>query len=103
MAQTASKPAVRKHRHGDFIRRSTGEKIADAILLVVMILLVCFFLYPLLNMFSISLSDEYAVLRADVTCYPIGFNPQAYTLIFQSQDLWRSIGNSLFVALVGCV
>ncbi len=103
MAQTASKPAVRKHRHGDFIRRSTGEKIADAILLVVMILLVCFFLYPLLNMFSISLSDEYAVLRADVTFYPIGFNPQAYTLIFQSQDLWRSIGNSLFVALVGCV
>lgn len=66
-----------------------------------MILLLCFFLYPLLNMFSISLSDEYAVLRADVTFYPIGFNPQAYDLIFQSQDLWRSIGNSLFVAIVG--
>ena len=80
-----------------------GEKIADAILNVVMILLLCFFLYPLLNMISISLSDEFAVLRADVTFYPIGFNPQAYDLILQSEDLWRSIYNSTFVALVGCV
>ena len=100
MAQTAAK-LTHKH-HGDFIRRSRGEKIADGVLLAFMILLLCFFLYPLLNMFSISLSDEYAVLRADVTFYPIGFNPQAYDLIFQSQDLWRSIGNSLFVAIVGC-
>ena len=82
MAQTAAKLA-HKHR-GDFIRRSRGEKIADGVLLAFMILLLCFFLYPLLNMFSISLSDEYAVLRADVTFYPIGFNPQAYDLIFQS-------------------
>ena len=80
-----------------------GGKIADAILNVVMILLLCFFLYPLLNMISISLSDEFAVLRADVTFYPIGFNPQAYDLILQSEDLWRSIYNSTFVALVGCV
>lgn len=101
MAQAAVKPP--KRRKGDFIRRSTGDKIADAILLVVMLLLLCFFLYPLLNMFSISLSDEYAVLRADVTFYPIGFNPQAYSQIFQSPDLWRSFANSLFVAGVGCV
>lgn len=43
------------------------------------------------------------MLRADVTFYPIGFNPQAYDLILQSEDLWRSIYNSTFVALVGCV
>lgn len=102
MAQAAAAQPSKKHRR-DFIRRSPGEKIADGILLAVMILLLCFFLYPLLNMFSISLSDEYAVLRADVTFFPIGFNPQAYTLIFQSEDLWRSIGNSVFVAGVGCL
>lgn len=102
MAQATVTPK-KKRRHGSFIRRSPGEKIADGILVFVMIVLLCFFLYPLLNMFSISLSDEYAVLRADVTFYPIGFNPQAYNLIFQSQDLWLSIVNSTFVALVGCV
>ena len=42
MAQTAAKLA-HKH-HGDFIRRSRGEKIADGVLLAFMILLLCFFL-----------------------------------------------------------
>ena len=96
--------AMQNHRKkGDFIKRSTGDKIADMILNITMFLMLCFILYPLLNMFSISLSNEYAVLRADVTFYPIGFNPQAYDLIFKNQDLWRSFGNSVFVAGVGCV
>lgn len=94
---------IRRKRQGDFIKRSRGDKVADAVILLVMLLLLCFFLYPLLNMLSISVSNEHAVLRADVTFYPIGFNAQAYSLIFQSQDLWRSFGNSLFVAGVGCV
>ena len=100
MAQTTMK---KRRKNGEFIRRSTGDKIADAILNVVMFLMLCFILYPLLNMFSISLSNEYAVLRADVTFYPIGFNPQAYDLIFKNQDLWRSFGNSIYIAGVGCV
>ena len=101
MAQTAAK--MKRRKDGEFIRRSTGDKIADVILTLSMVLMLCFFLYPLLNMFSISLSNEYAVLRADVTFYPIGFNPQAYDLIFKSQDLWRSFGNSIFVAGAGCL
>ena len=94
MAQTTMK---KRKGNGEFIRRSTGDKIADAILNVSMFLMLCFILYPLLNMFSISLSNEYAVLRADVTFYPIGFNPQAYDLIFKNQDLWRSFSNSIFI------
>lgn len=101
MAQTTV--STKRRKSGEFIRRSTGDKIADAILNISMFLMLCFILYPLLNMFSISLSNEYAVLRADVTFYPIGFNPQAYDLIFKNQDLWRSFGNSIFVAGVGCV
>lgn len=95
--------AKSSRKHKNFIRRSIGEKIADAIILLVMLLLLAFFLYPLLNMVSISMSNEVAVLRADVTFYPIGFNAQAYALIFTSQDLWHSFGNSIFIALVGCV
>lgn len=100
MTNTVAKKA--KHS-GNFIRRSTGDKIADAVLVIVMLLLTAFFLYPIFNMISISFSDEVAVLRADVTFYPIGFNPQAYKLIFQSKDLWRSIANTVFIAGVGCV
>lgn len=98
--QIAQKP---RSKSKGFIRRSTGEKVADAIILVVMLILLAFFLYPLLNMVSISLSNEVAVLRADVTFYPIGFDTRAYALIFTSQELWRSFGNSVFIAVIGCV
>jgi len=104
MAQTSTAARqIKRRKNGDYIRSSRGDKIFHGINLFIMIVLLSFFLYPLLNMFSISLSNEYAVLRAQVTFYPIGFNPQAYNLIFQSTELWRSIGNSIFVALVGCV
>ncbi len=104
MAQASAldrKPYRRKN--GEFIRRSRGDKIFGGINLFIMIVLLCLFLYPLLNMVSISCSNEYAVLRAQVTFYPIGFNPQAYDLIFQSADIWHSAGNSIFIALVGCL
>jgi putative aldouronate transport system permease protein len=90
-------------REHEFIQRSKGEKIFNICNIILMILLLCFFLYPIMNMISISFSNEYAVLRADVTFYPIGFNNMAYKTIFANQDLWRSILNSTFVAGVGCV
>lgn len=100
----ASEAALRKnHKSGGFIRRSRGEKAFNVFNVCLMVLMLVFFLYPLLNMLSISMSDEYAVLRAEVTFYPIGFSTQAYSMIFQSSELWRSVYNSLFVAIVGCV
>ena len=61
------------------------------------------FLYPILNMVSISMSNQFAVLRAEVTFYPIGLDLGSYKLIFENKDLWNSIGNSIFVAVVGCL
>ena len=93
----------KSHNNYSYIRRSFGEKTFTAANSLFMVVMVCIFLYPLLNMVSISLSEGSAVLRASVTFYPVGFNLQAYDLIFKNQDLFRSIGNSLFVAGVGCV
>lgn len=98
--EAALRKAPKQHA---FIRRSAGEKVFGVFNVAFMILLLAFFLYPLLNMISISMSNEYAVLRAEVTFYPIGFNATAYTMIFQSAELWRSVFNSLFVAIVGCL
>ena len=68
-----------------------------------MLFLLVFLLYPVLNVVAISVSNETQVMAANVTFYPIGFNPQAYTTIFKDADLWRSIGNTVFVSGVGCV
>ncbi len=87
----------------DFIRRSRGEKIFNVCNIIFMVFLLVFLLYPVLNVAAISVSNETQVMAANVTFYPIGYNPQAYTTIFKDHDLWRSIGNTVFVAGVGCV
>jgi putative aldouronate transport system permease protein len=99
MAQV--KVMKQKKIHG-FIRLSHGEKVFAACNSVFMLLMLCIFLYPLLNMLSISMSNQFAILRAEVTFYPKGLDLSTYHLIFANQDLWLSIGNSLFVAFAGC-
>ena len=50
--------AVRaKNKKHDFIRRSTGEKVFDVVNVLIMAALLIFFLYPVLNVVSISLSN----------------------------------------------
>lgn len=103
MSQAVAPKKKIKFNNGDFIRRSRGDKIADWCINIWMCILLCFFLYPLLNMISISISSDAAVLGAKVTFYPIGLNTDAYTLILKAPELWRGIGNTVFVAGIGCV
>lgn len=93
----------RRRHEDDFIKRSRGEKIFNVCNIVFMLLLLIFLLYPVLNVISISVSNETQVMAANVTFYPIGYNPQAYTTIFKDNELWHSIWNTAFVSGVGCV
>jgi len=85
------------------VRLTTGEKVFGVINYIIMLILLVFFLYPLLNMVSISLSNNTAVLRSEVTFYPKGFNNAAYDMIFDNAQLWHSFFNSIFVSLIGCI
>ncbi len=104
MNQTTPKTLhYRKARYDqDFIRKSTGEKIFNVCNLIFMAILLIFLIYPVLNVLSISLSNETQVMAANVTFYPIGFNPQAYRTIFADGELWHSVYNSFVVAFGGC-
>lgn len=94
---------VRKSKYDqDYIKRSTGEKVFNVCNILFMAILLAFLLYPILNVVSISFSDETQVMSANVTFYPIGFNPQAYQTIFRDAELWNSIWNSFVVAFGGC-
>ena len=103
-AVTAKAPKQKKHvPANNYIKRSTGDKIFDTANVILMFLLLLFFLYPVLNVVSISMSAERYVLAADVTFYPKGFDPQAYNAIFSDPELWNSMFNTIFIAGVGCV
>ena len=57
-------------------------------------------LYPLLHVLAVSLSSNNAILSNRVTFYPIGFNPYAYIVIWQTSDLGPAYLNTLrYVAL----
>lgn len=89
-------------KNGRFIRESRGEKLFNIFNIILMLVLLALFLYPLLNMISISISSDAHVLRGDVTFYPRGISLVAYDLIFSNRIIWRSVLNSAFVAIVGC-
>jgi putative aldouronate transport system permease protein len=93
---------MKNRKVSNTIRHTTGENFFNAVNVVIMLLLLIAFLYPLLNMAAISLSSDVPVLRSQVTVYPIGFTTAPYNKIIGNTILWRSIFNSLFVAFAGC-
>jgi ABC-type glycerol-3-phosphate transport system permease component len=84
------------------IRYTRSEKVFAVFNMVIMGLLMIAFLYPLLNMAAISLSGDVPVLRSEVTVFPLDFNASSYNKIITNAGLWRSMFNTIFVALVGC-
>ena len=68
-----------------------------------MCILAIIFLYPILNVLAISLSGSAPVLRGKVSFFPKQFTVKAYENIFTNKHIWRSYGNTIFVAVVGCV
>jgi putative aldouronate transport system permease protein len=58
-------------------------------------------LYPIVHILAVSLSSEIAVLKNQVTVYPIGLQFNAYRLIFQTARIPRSFKNSIFYTSLG--
>ena len=61
----------------------------------------CLMIYPLLYVFSISVSDGEAVWRGYVTLFPVGFNLEAYEGIARANAVARAYRNSITYAVVG--
>lgn len=60
-------------------------------------------LLPLLNIVSVSFSDYSAIASGHVGIWPIGFNLEAYTTLFDGTPIIRSFRNSLIITIVGVV
>lgn len=66
-----------------------------------MILFMMIILYPVLNIFAISLSEDTPVLTGRVTVYPIGWDTTAYENAFNNRMLLRSYLNTVVVSVAG--
>lgn len=84
-------------------KKTVPQKVFTVCNTLIMIVFMMLILYPVLNMFSISLSDDTPVLTGSVTFYPRGWDTSAYAKAFENRMLMRSYMNTVIVAVTGCL
>ncbi|MFC3800091.1 carbohydrate ABC transporter permease [Cohnella sp. GCM10012308] len=81
--------------------KSFGSRLFDSVNIVAMLLLVFVTFYPLYYIFVVSVSGGSAVMRGDVAFYPIDFNWDTYSLVFDDASIWRAYLNTIVYTIVG--
>ncbi|MCI5954639.1 MAG: carbohydrate ABC transporter permease [Lachnospiraceae bacterium] len=65
--------------------------VGQWILTIIMILFVLICILPFFNVIAVSLSSKSAILRGDVTLWPVEFTTKAYEAIVKDVSLWKSL------------
>ena len=70
---------------------------------MIMLAIIFITLYPMYNIFIISISGSFHVMRGDVTFYPKQINFDAYKLVFKRQDFLQAYINTLIYTITGVI
>ncbi|WP_127581506.1 carbohydrate ABC transporter permease [Paenibacillus koleovorans] len=84
-------------------KRIAGGNWADVVITVLMLGVIGICLYPLIFVFSMSISDPLSAAKQEVWLWPKGFSLQSYKLVADNPDLWRAYANTIFYTVVGTV
>lgn len=57
--------------------------------------------YPILYVFSISISDEMEIIKGNVVLFPKGFDLESYKMVFKSNDILIAYKNTILYTAVG--
>ena len=83
----------------------SNKSLADRLFLAVnalfLIILGLIFVYPVIYIFSISLSGPLAVLNKRVFLWPVDFSLEAYKTVFESKMLGQAYLNTIYYTVVG--
>lgn len=83
------------------IRYSTGDKIFDAIVVLLMLGVLFICLYPIYFIMIASISDPYLVTTGQVFLWPRGISFNAYERIFDYKKVWSGYANTFYYTGVG--
>lgn len=83
------------------IKSSKGDKILQIVCVVTILILSAIFLYPLVYVISMSLSDAFLVASRKIYLFPKDISWDAYKLVLEKPDLWLAYGNTIFYTVVG--
>ena len=79
---------------------SISSKVLDIIIYVSLIFLMIIILYPIIYIFSVSVSSTTADESGRVIFLPVEFNLEAYKIIFEAGTIPRSFVNSVLYTVV---
>ena len=85
------------------IKRHFGSVTFDVFNYILMALLVVITLYPILNVFAVSISSNYYVVSGLVNIIPRGVNFVMYRLLLSTNDVQRAYLNSVVYTFVHVV
>lgn len=80
---------------------SKSRKVFLIINTFIMIMMSIIAIYPFINQLAISFSSSQAIMRGQVSIYPIGFNIKTYQDIMKGSEFWINYRNTLIYAVVG--
>lgn len=80
---------------------SHSDKRFDAVNLIVMLVLLVIFIWPLWFVVIASLSDPSAVWNGKVVLFPVRFNIKAYIEILKYDSIWIGYRNTIFYTVLG--
>ena len=63
----------------------------DIIVNLLGIIIILIVIIPLIFVLAASFSDPDLVIKGKVLFLPKGFTTEAYTMVFENQDIWRGI------------
>lgn len=83
------------------LRNSLWNRLFDLCVYLLIFIVIILALYPLVYIFSNSISASESVLRHSVWLYPVGFNLGNYAKVLQHADIMISYKNSVVYAVLG--
>ena len=71
------------------------------VIVLILALVIVVTLYPILFVFSMSISSADAVMHQQIVLWPVGFSLASYGMVFENTQIWTSYGNTIFYTVVG--
>lgn len=90
-----------KRRNPNKPKTSYADKIFDSVNLIVMIIMLVIFIWPLWFVLIASVSNPYEVWNGNVILFPKGLTLAAYKAVIEYKSIWIGYRNTLFYTIAG--
>lgn len=94
---------VNQMENSKLIKDSIGDRIFNVANIVFSFIFLVATAYPLIYVFSASISSPQALMAGKVWLFPVEFSLEGYKAVIEYAKVWTGYGNSIFYTVAGTV